>query len=66
MKISFEDLKLFAKFWFECGWNEREAGNKDQNDRFEFEWREEVLSTPKKTIKNNVEIQKNWDKLKKT
>ena len=65
MKISLEDLKLFAKFWFECGWNEKEAEGKNQNDRFEFCWKDEALSTPKKTIKNVVEIQKNWDKLQK-
>lgn len=53
--IDLKHLKLFAKFWFEAGWEEKELGYDNPTDRFEF------LFFDSETYKRLIEFRKYWE-----
>lgn len=58
MEVDEKDLKIFAKFWFECGWECHNVGF-PRKERFEFHWKNE------NNFKQIIKVQKIWEGLRK-
>jgi len=66
--MNLEELKLFAKFWFEAGWTERKVGWKDREfeKRFNFEFDSAYSDSKSDTIEDFfneiIEIQEKYER----